>query len=299
VPPSLAKAVLVIRLIGLNWPIEMCSGPTETETHYLDESTEPCPPIYTGHKGRYNLPSIRSSNREAALSMGEVREEKTAIVLDEHPLWLDALGQLLERAGVKVVGATTSANEALELLESEQPDMLVAELEFSDDDADGITTIRRACEGRPELRVVVLSAHDDSQSVDSAFAAGASVYCVKTTAPDDLASAIRQAFHHSIYFAGGRARRVSDSPERPLSEIAPELTRREIEILRLVAEGHSNSHLAEMLWVTEQTIKFHLSNIYRKLDVANRTEAGRWAQVHGLLPAATPESSPVSAALAS
>ena len=64
-----------------------------------------------------------------------------------------------------------------------------------------------------------------------------------------------------------------------------DLTRRELEILQLVAEGHSNSQLAKMLWVTEQTIKFHLSNIYRKLDVSNRTEASRWAQLHGILPA--------------
>ena len=66
------------------------------------------------------------------------------------------------------------------------------------------------------------------------------------------------------------------------------LTRRELEILQLVAEGHSNSQLARMLWVTEQTVKFHLSNIYRKLSVSNRTEASRWAQFHGLLPATRP-----------
>jgi DNA-binding CsgD family transcriptional regulator len=65
------------------------------------------------------------------------------------------------------------------------------------------------------------------------------------------------------------------------------LTTREREILRLVAEGHSNNQLARMLWVTEQTVKFHLSNVYRKLDVSNRTEASRWAQVHGLLAEAT------------
>ena len=65
----------------------------------------------------------------------------------------------------------------------------------------------------------------------------------------------------------------------------PDLTRRELEILRLVAEGHSNAALAKMLWVTEQTVKFHLSNIYRKLDVSNRTEASRWAQLNDLLPA--------------
>jgi DNA-binding CsgD family transcriptional regulator len=64
----------------------------------------------------------------------------------------------------------------------------------------------------------------------------------------------------------------------------PDLTRRELEILKLVAEGLSNAELARMLWVTEQTVKFHLSNIYRKLNVSNRTEASRWAQLHDLLP---------------
>jgi DNA-binding CsgD family transcriptional regulator len=65
-----------------------------------------------------------------------------------------------------------------------------------------------------------------------------------------------------------------------------ELTRRELEILRLVAEGLTNAQLARMLWLSEQTVKFHLSNVYRKLGVANRTEASRWAQVHGVLAAA-------------
>jgi DNA-binding CsgD family transcriptional regulator len=75
-------------------------------------------------------------------------------------------------------------------------------------------------------------------------------------------------------------RTIRQAPERLLG-----LTPREIEILRLASEGHSNAQLAKHLWVTEQTIKFHLSNIYRKLDVANRTEASRWAHSHGLLPA--------------
>ncbi len=100
---------------------------------------------------------------------------------------------------------------------------------------------------------------------------------------DDLMAAIRQAFETSIYLVALRQRIRSTRAVECCGE-APELTRREIEILQLVAEGHSNSQLARMLWVTEQTVKFHLSNIYRKLDVANRTEASRWAQLHGLLP---------------
>ena len=71
------------------------------------------------------------------------------------------------------------------------------------------------------------------------------------------------------------------------------MTKRERQILCLVAEGHSNAQLAAMLWVTEQTVKFHLSNVYRKIDVANRTEAARWAQLHGLLTGSDPM--PISA----
>jgi len=113
---------------------------------------------------------------------------------------------------------------------------------------------------------------------------------LKTAHPDDLTSAIRQAFEHSIYLAGVRP---TAAPPAPQLDDSPGLTRRELEILQLVAEGHSNAELARMLWVTEQTVKFHLSNIYRKLDVANRTEASRWAQLHGLLtpPVAAPAQS--------
>ena len=98
---------------------------------------------------------------------------------------------------------------------------------------------------------------------------------------------MRQAFEHSIFLAGGRFPR-HEKPE-PSGDWHP-LTRRELEILCLAAEGHSNAELAKMLWVTEQTVKFHLSNVYRKLRVTNRTEASRWAQVHGLLPNASPRS---------
>ena len=103
--------------------------------------------------------------------------------------------------------------------------------------------------------------------------------------PTTCASAIRQAFDHSIYLARGHNGKRQRSRES--IEEAWGLTRRELEILTLVAEGHSNAQLARMLWVTEQTVKFHLSNIYRKLNVSNRTEASRWAQVHGLLPLQT------------
>ena len=103
---------------------------------------------------------------------------------------------------------------------------------------------------------------------------------IKTADPEDFASAVRQSFEPSVFLPI-----AAGTPEQGgmRDEDVP-LTRRELEILRLAAEGRSNAELARQLWVTEQTVKFHLSNIYRKLGVANRTEAARWAQRNGLLP---------------
>jgi DNA-binding NarL/FixJ family response regulator len=211
--------------------------------------------------------------------------EKTAVILDRHPLWLEALESLLDRVGVTVLGKTTSPAEALELIDETHPTVFITEFDAIEESEDGLDMLRRAATNNPAIHSVVLSTEDDPGQIEAAFAAGASVYCVKTAEPEDLASAIRQAFQSSVYYATSRARTADPVPSPQQEPEAPGLTRREVEILRLVAEGYSNSQLAKMLWVTEQTVKFHLSNIYRKLDVANRTEASRWAQVHGLLPA--------------
>ena len=188
--------------------------------------------------------------------------------------------QLLVRMGMTVVGKATEAQEALDLVDELQPDVLVLDMSVGSGD-EALACLRKARSAQRDLKVVALGDEAEPHDVEAAFDAGATVYCTRTAAPDDFASAVRQAFDRSIYVAFG-ARSTPVSAPAPAADTA-ELTRRELEILQLVAEGHSNSQLAKMLWVTEQTVKFHLSNIYRKLDVANRTEASRWAQLHGLL----------------
>ncbi len=152
---------------------------------------------------------------------------------------------------------------------------------MAEGDIDGITCIAQAREAVPDLRVVVVSSLTSVEHIDRALAAGAAAYVVKTAHPDDLATAVRQAFQPSVYFPAPRVLGGGGSRTR---RTCSRLTPREREILRLVAEGHSNATLAKMLWVTQQTVKFHLSNVYRKLGVSNRTEAARWAQLNGLLP---------------
>jgi DNA-binding NarL/FixJ family response regulator len=215
--------------------------------------------------------------------MERLREPRSAMLVDAHPLWLEALAPLVERAGMRVAAQLSSTTLALDQMAELKPDLLVTGIDMSAGEIDGLTLVSRARELHPPLKVVVLSGHDDQQHVDAAFAAGANAYVVKSAQPVDLISAFRQAFTHSVYLAGPRAL-TPPAPPRRSNGAAAGLTPRELEILCLVAEGHSNARLAETLWVTEQTVKFHLTNIYRKLNVANRTEASRWAQLNGLLP---------------
>ena len=156
----------------------------------------------------------------------------------------------------------------------------MAEIATADDGPSGISWLLDVRERFPNVKIIVLSTSSDPVGIQAAFSAGAVAFVVKKAHPDDLAVAVRQAYEHSIYLPGFVAGNGHDPTE---AHRRRGLTRRELEILRLVAEGHSNAELARMLWVTEQTVKFHLSNIYRKLNVSNRTEASRWAQVHGLL----------------
>jgi len=166
---------------------------------------------------------------------------RTAVVLDRHPLWAEAVECVMRRVGVDVVGKATTGAEALSLVQRLRPDLLVTDLGAADGDGAGLACLREARQHVPELRGVVLSLSEDSQQIDAALQAGAAAYVLKSAHPDDLASAVRQAFAHSVYFAppaglwNGQTRQATISADRA------DLTKREREILQLVAEGYSNA----------------------------------------------------------
>ena len=228
-------------------------------------------------------PSLKFKLRGLGKGEGNMtsRPSRVAVLFDRHPLWLDAVERVLNRLDIEVASKSLGPDEAFEQVRERRPDVLIGEVNGGSG-ADGLDLIRRSRELDGSLKVIVLSASDDPQRINAAFAVGAVAYVVKTAHPDDLASAVRQALDRSVFLSEAQPV-VTAAPPRPQEEDAPLLTRREHEILQLVAEGHSNAELARMLWVTEQTVKFHLSNIYRKLGVPNRTGASRWAQVNGLL----------------
>jgi DNA-binding NarL/FixJ family response regulator len=215
--------------------------------------------------------------RRETPTMMTLDERRSGLILDDHPLWLEALEPLLREVGIDVVARASTAEEALALLAEHKPDLFVADLHLNGG-VGGAACVREALRRFPALNVIVLSGFDDPASVEEALSAGAAAFVSKSALPEDLGSAVRQVFTHSVFLANQHQRRVH-RPSRQ-SDRLPGLTRREAEVLELVAEGYSNGRVAVLLWVTEQTVKFHLSNIYRKLGVANRTEATHWALVH-------------------
>ena len=207
------------------------------------------------------------------------RPRRKAVALDPHPLCHTALATLLARFDIDLVGAATSTRTAETLLQEHQPDLLVMEIDLAEGHEAALRMISTGRNRCPELTVIVLSGTTDRGVIDAAFESGAAAYVLKTSDPDGIATAIRQAFEPSVFLA-----RPQDRPAPATdNQLLAKLTRRELEILQLVSGGRSNRQVAEILWVADQTVKFHLANIYRKLGVRSRFEAARWARESGIL----------------
>jgi DNA-binding NarL/FixJ family response regulator len=190
------------------------------------------------------------------------RLHPTAVTFDRHPLWLDGLERALARLEVFVVGRTTVPEHALALVAAHRPDLFV----LSADEQTAAEWLQRARVAVPDLRAVVFTENGRPISADAT-----TVYLSKTARADEVASALAD-----LHPGFGRT-----APATP--ENGSALTRRELEILQLVALGRTNAQIAKALWVTQWTVKFHLVNAFRKLGVTNRTEAARFVFEHGLV----------------
>jgi DNA-binding NarL/FixJ family response regulator len=149
-----------------------------------------------------------------------------------------------------------------------------------------IGLIRQVKHERESIDIIVLTLSQEPAALDGIFAAGATAAISKAVNPGALATLIRETIDGRVL----RAHQPPGDVQRftPADRADPPLSRRELEVLKLVAGGATNGEIARKLWVTEQTVKFHLSNVYRKIGVANRTEASRYAHVNGLVDNDTP-----------
>jgi DNA-binding NarL/FixJ family response regulator len=196
------------------------------------------------------------------------------VVADDHPLFLMGVVRALEESSdFHVVGTATSGADLLPLVGRTKPNVVLLDLRMPG--LDGLACIERIVATTPGTKVVVVSAFDDSEHVTASFTRGAAGYIVKSIDPNDLAGAVRQICEGNVYRAV--------HPAAPAPAVTYGLTSQERAVLASVARGLGNAAIARELWVSEPTVKFHLTKIYRKLSVANRTEAARFALEHGLV----------------
>jgi DNA-binding NarL/FixJ family response regulator len=199
------------------------------------------------------------------------------LIADDHPLFLAGVKELLSREeGFVVVGEARYGPEVLPLVSRLHPDLLLLDLRMPG--LDGLACLERVRARHPNLKIVVLSMCAEPEQIQASFKRGACGYVLKSIDANDLTSAIRQAVDGTAYHAYGLPALDEDTSARLAG-----LTEREIEIIKAVARGLSSQAIGKELWVTEQTVKFHLTNIYRKLNVSNRTEAARWAFSQGFV----------------
>ena len=200
------------------------------------------------------------------------------LIADDHPLILAGIKRALEEDDqFEVVAEARVGSQVLPLVSQTKPDLALLDLRMPE--MDGLTCLDRIRKQHPKVKVVILSVSTDPEVVQTVLNHGAAAYVVKSVNPIDLSSALRQALEGTVFSAVGL-------PEKTAQEDAVKaagLTERETTILKALARGLSNEAIGKELWVAQQTVKFHLTNIYRKLDVKNRTEAARYAYEHGLI----------------
>jgi DNA-binding NarL/FixJ family response regulator len=202
---------------------------------------------------------------------------KRLVIVAGQMMVVEAIRNALRQTtGFTIVGYVDGRSSITGALAAAAPDVILV-----DDMEDRDTALERIGEIRDEVptaRIVVLTEQMDAEWLDEAIAQGAHSAVCKAVHPVSLGTLVREIANGNVYHR---------LPARPaavrLHDRAASLTTRELEILKLVASGGSNSRIARELWVTEQTVKFHLSNIYRKLGVANRTQASHYAHMHRLL----------------
>jgi DNA-binding NarL/FixJ family response regulator len=197
------------------------------------------------------------------------------VIADDHELMLEGIRlALAEAPEIEVVGTTTSGSQVLPLVRQTLPDVVLLDLRMPG--VDGLRCLEMLRERHPEVKAVVLSGCEEPDVVEAAFRRGAAGFIVKRIDPSDLASVVRQIVDGNVYYP-----LESRAPTAEVVDLG--LTQREGDILKALADGLSNKQIAGHFWLSEQTIKFHLTNIYRKLGVSSRTEAVRHAYENGLI----------------
>jgi DNA-binding NarL/FixJ family response regulator len=196
------------------------------------------------------------------------------MLADDHRMLREGLHRSMSDQGFDVVGEARDGDEAVRLAAELVPDVILMDVTMPE--MDGVEATRQLRVVAPEVRVVMLTMHADQEVLASAIRAGASGYLVKDCSTDEIASAVRMAESGETALSPQLAASMLDEVRRmdqPHAEEDRVITRREEEVLQLIADGCSTPEVAERLYISQKTVKNHLASIYQKLDARDRTQA--------------------------
>lgn len=208
------------------------------------------------------------------------------IIVADNSLIVEAIRSGLHQSGVfELLGYTDAGKATAHLIAGAGADLVL--MDESDRDEHTITLIRSIRDEMEDVAIIVLAVRLEGAWLNRAFEAGATGAISKSVHPSALATLARESLSGHIVHPLSSIATDSVSEKEPARERSS-LSDRELQVLQLVVAGATNGQIARQLWITQQTVKFHVSNIYRKLDVANRTEACHYAHVNGLVAAGEP-----------
>jgi len=222
------------------------------------------------------------------MSSDEVPAAARVVVADDQAVVREGLVLLLGLLpDITVVAAAADGEEAVRLVEEHDPDVVLMDLRMPR--MDGVTATRLIRTAHPRTQVIVLTTYSDDESVFAALRAGARGYLTKDARPDEIVRAVAMVRQGDAQLDPGVQRRLLDAvtgpaPTRARDDPPGGLTRREAEVLRLIAAGRANGEIAAALFVTEATVKTHVNNIFAKLALRDRAQAVAYAFQHGLAP---------------
>ena len=209
---------------------------------------------------------------------GEAVGDIRVLIVDDHTVVRRGLRGFFDLLDdIEVVGEAEDGGRAVALVDVLLPDVVLMDIVMPG--MDGIAAIGQIKARHPDIEVVALTSFLEEDRVTAALEAGASGYLLKDAEADDVAAAVRQAEAGEVHLDPQVARMLAQRVRDTRSEHEP-LTEREREVLRLVAQGHSNKEIGFQLEITERTARTHVSNILGKLDLASRTQAALWAIEH-------------------
>jgi len=212
------------------------------------------------------------------------------LIADDHAVVRSGLRSILEtEQDIEVVGEAADGHQALEVAQELLPDVILMDIKMGD--WDGVTATRRVRNSVPSSRVIVLTNHDEDELVFASIRAGASGYLLKEISGHQLTNAIRTVADGFSLIYPSVAKRVLDEFGRLRTTVGKadedegysDLTPREREVLRLVASGRANKEIGGELGISERTVKTHISNIFSKLQLTDRTQAALYVHNRGLL----------------